>query len=253
MSKFLRKEKILEYINEKKSCQVEELLNKFNISVSTIHRDLNTLEREGRIIKVYGRVSIKEEKVLYKSRINVNVDLKKRIAKKALNFIKNGDCIFLDNSTTAYYLAEALCQSSFKNILVISNSAFMTDLFLTNKDIDFVLTGGMLNKEFNCFIGPQTIRTLESFNGNKFFLSTAYISVEGGISDIYHIDLIDVKIKMFQKSREAFLLADSTKFGKTGLSKWFELKDLDYIITDSKILESEVKAFKKNDVDITIV
>ena len=211
------------------------------------------LEREGRIDKVYGKVSLKDEKVLYKSRININVDLKKNLAQKTLSFIENGDCIFLDNSTTVYYLAEAICQSSFKNILVISNSAFLSDLFLNVEDIDFVSTGGMLNKELNCFIGPQTIKAIDAFNGNKFFLSSSYISVKGGISDIYHIDLIDVKRKMLQNSKESFLIIDSTKFGKIGVSKYFELDDMDHIITDRKILESDAKELKQSKVDLIIV
>ena len=211
------------------------------------------LEREGRIDKVYGKVSLKDEKVLYKSRININVDLKKNLAQKTISFIKNGDCIFLDNSTTVYYLAEAICQSSFKNILIISNSAFLSDLFLNVEGIDLVSTGGMLNKELNCFIGPQTIKAIDAFNGNKFFLSSSYISVKGGISDIYHIDLIDVKRKMLQNSKESFLIIDSTKFGKIGVSKYFELDDMDHIITDRKILESDAKELKQSKVDLIIV
>ncbi len=181
------------------------------------------------------------------------MDLKKNLAQKTLSFIENGDCIFLDNSTTVYYLAEAICQSSFKNILVISNSAFLSDLFLNVEDIDFVSTGGMLNKELNCFIGPQTIKAIDAFNGNKFFLSSSYISVKGGISDIYHIDLIDVKRKMLQNSKESFLIIDSTKFGKIGVSKYFELDDMDHIITDRKILESDAKELKQSKVDLIIV
>jgi DeoR family transcriptional regulator, fructose operon transcriptional repressor len=252
MNKYHRKEKILDYISGKNSSSIDELMQHFSVSVSTIHRDLNMLEREGRIEKVYGRAMLKEEKVLYRSRIDINVELKKKIAKKALQYIENGDCIFLDNSTTSFYLAEALCNSAFNNILVISNSAFLSDLFLKNENIDLVVTGGMLNKELNCFIGPQTIKTIDDFNGNKFFLSSSYVSIKGGISDIYQIDIIEVKLKMLQKSKESFLLIDSTKFGKTGSSKYFELSEMDHIITDSKILESEVQTFKRNGFQLII-
>ncbi|MGZ5548546.1 MAG: hypothetical protein ACXWFZ_11410 [Nitrososphaeraceae archaeon] len=73
------------------------------------------------------------------------------------------------------------------------------------------------------------------FNGNKFFLSASCISIKGGISDIYHIDVIDVKNKMLQKSETTYLLVDSTKFIKISTIKWYELKDMDYIITDNNI------------------
>ena len=253
MSKYLRKEEILEYIKDKKVCTADELEGKFNISISTVHRDLNILEREGSISKFYGKVTVNEEKSLFKSRININIDLKRRIAQKAMEFIENGDCIFLDNSTTVYYLAEALCKSSFKNILVISNNAFISNLFLNNENIDLVSTGGKLNKELNCFAGPQAIKSIDNFNGNNFFLSTSCISIEGGISDIFYPDAIDVKTKMLQKSKESYLLVDSTKFGKISASKWFELKDVNHIITDSNILNEQLREFKNAGVDLIIL
>ena len=252
MSKYHRKEKVFEYITDKSSCSIDELLKHFDVSLSTIHRDLDTLEREGRIDKTYGRASLNDEKILYQSRININVELKKKLAEKALEFIENGDTIFLDNSTTCYYLAEALCKSSFRDMLVISNSAFISDLFLKNENINLIIAGGMFNKKLNCFIGHHTINTIDAFNGIKFFLSSSYISVNGGISDIYHIALLDVKIQMFHKSKKSFLLIDSTKFEKIGPSKSFELDEIDCIITDRKIPENIFQEFKRHGIELII-
>ncbi len=252
MSKYLRKEEVLSYIDERKVCSIDELQEKFDVSVSTIHRDLNILEREGRINKFYGKVTIKEEKDLYRSRIQVNVDLKRRIARKALEFINNGDCIFLDNSTTTYYLAEALCESAFRDILVVSNSALVIDLFLKNKNIDFVSTGGKLNKDFDSFIGPHALRAIENFNGNVYFFSTSCISIEGGISDVFSPDEISVKTKMFMNAKKSILLVDSTKFGKASTLKWFEMKDIHHIITDGKFPSDTVREFRESGIDIVV-
>lgn len=245
MGKYLRKEEVLDYIKEKRVCLIDELQEKFVVSLSTIHRDLNILEREGRINKFYGQVTIKEEKDLFRSRINVNVDLKRRIAKKAIEFVENGDCLFLDNSTTIYYFAEALCESSFQNIIVVSNSALILDLFLKNKNIDFVSTGGKLNKDFDSFVGPQALRAIEDFNGNKCFFSTLSISIEGGVSDVFSPDEISIKTKMFKRANRSFLLVDSTKVGKVSTIKWFDLKDIEYIITDIKIPDDQLRSFRE--------
>jgi DeoR/GlpR family transcriptional regulator of sugar metabolism len=244
MKKYFRKEEVLGYIQNKGVCSVDELQNRFAVSVSTIHRDLNILEREGRINKFYGRVTIKDESELYRSRIKVNVELKRRISWKALDFVENGDCIFIDNSTTAYYLAEALCESSFQDIIVVSNSALVIDLFLKNKNIGFVSTGGKLNKDFDSFVGPQSIRTINDFNGNKYFFSTLSISAEGGVSDVYSPDEIAVKTRMYRNAQESYLLVDSTKFGRVSTVKWFELRDIRNIITDSKISEESLQQYR---------
>lgn len=252
MSKYIRKEEILNYIEEKNVCSIEELLKVFKISMSTLHRDLNSLEREGRIDKFYGKVAITEKKSLFESRININVDLKIKIAERAIQTINNGDCIFLDNSTTAYYLAREICNSSFMNLLVVSNNGFISDLFLNNNNIDLLITGGILNKKLNCYIGPQSIRSINDFNANIFFLSTSCISVKGEISDIFSPDVIDVKRRMFKNSDTSYLLVDSTKFGKISTAKWFNLKEVDYIITDSKIPQREIDDFKNIGIDLII-
>ncbi len=245
MSRYARKEQVLEYIKVKKVCPIEELLDKFSVSISTIHRDLNALEREGRINKFYGKVTIKEESELYNSRIKINVNLKRRIARRALEFVRNGDCIFLDNSTTAYYLAEALCASSIQDLIVVSNSALVIELFLKNKNIDFVSTGGKLNKDFNSFVGPQALTSIDDFNGTLFFFSTLSISMDGGISDVFSPDEISVKDKMFKNAKRSILLVDSTKFGKSSTVKWFDLNDIELIITDSNMNPQQITEFQK--------
>jgi DeoR/GlpR family transcriptional regulator of sugar metabolism len=244
MKKHFRKEEVLDYIKDRGVCSVDELQTRFAVSISTIHRDLNILEREGRIDKYYGKVTIKDESVLYRSRIRVNVELKRRVAQKALDYIENGDCLFLDNSTTTYYLAEALCESSFQDILVVSNSALVIDLFLKTKSIGFVSTGGKLNKDFDSFVGPQALRTINEFNGDKYFFSTSSISFEGGVSDVYSPDEIAVKNRMYRNARESYMLIDSTKFGQVSTVKWFELKDVRNIVTDNNAPNDTLQEFR---------
>ena len=229
---------------------MDDIKNNFDVSVSTVHRDLSMLEHEGRINKYYGQVSVSEKKELFKSRININVDLKRRMASKAVTFIRNGDCVFLDNSTTAYYLAEALCATTLKDILVVSNNGFISDLFLSNKNIDLVLTGGKLNKKTNSLVGPQAVKTIQDFNANNFFFSTSCISLKGGISDIYLPDVIDIKTKMLQHAKNKILLVDSTKFEKISTAKWFEIDIVDFIITDNKLPTEQVEEYRNAGIKI---
>ena len=167
-------------------------------------------------------------------RLRTNVKLKKKIAIKALEFIENKNCLFLDNSnsTTCYYFTKALSNSKFQDILIVANSFLIPGLFLENKNIQVVSTGGFLEKEYNCFVGPCAVAAINEFNGNKFFLSTAAISIEGELSDIYRHDSDEIKRKMFRKSKEHICLVDSSKFNHIGQSKIFSISEMDKIITD---------------------
>ncbi|MBC7333523.1 MAG: DeoR/GlpR transcriptional regulator [Actinobacteria bacterium] len=231
-----RKEEIINLLKEKKECKVDDLCRRFGVSLSTIHRDLNELEREGRIQKIHGGVLlnvIEDIETRNTIRLRTNVELKKRIANKALKFVENGDCLFLDNSTTCYYFAKALSESKFQDLLVITNSYLIPGLFLKNQNIQVVSTGGQLLKEFNCFVGPCAIAAIDRFNGDKFFLSTAAISIEGELSDTFRPESDEVKREMYRRSREHICLVDSTKFGRIGQSRVFSLSEIDKIITDS--------------------
>lgn len=235
MLQIIRKEKIVSMLQEKKEYSIDKLCKYFNVSLATIHRDLNDLEREGRVKKVHGGVllnTIDDIETRNTIRLQTNVVLKKKIAAKALEHIENGDCLFLDNSTTCYYFAKALSESSFRNIVIVTNSYLIPGLFLKNENVMVVSTGGLLLKELNCFIGSSAISTINEFNGNKFLFSTAMISIKGELSDIYHPDSDDIKRKMFKRSKEHICLVDSSKFSHIGQSKVFSISEIDKIITD---------------------
>lgn len=243
-----RKEKIISLLQENKEYEIDKLCKHFNVSLSTVHRDLNELEREGRVRKVHGGVLLNvAEKVEPRNiiRLRTNVKLKKKIAAKALEFVENGDCLFLDNSTTCYYFAKALSESKFMDIVIVTNSCLVPGLFLENKNIQVVSTGGFLEKEYNCFVGQCSIATINEFNGNKFFFSTAVISLKGELSDDYRPNLNEVKREMFKRSQERICLVDSTKFNRIGQSKVFSLSEIDKIITDNNCDRDTRERFSK--------
>lgn len=186
-----RKEKIIKLLVENKEFKISDLCKHFNISLATIHRDLNELEREGRVKKVHGRVYINEKKDFLTEneiRLKINLKLKEKIAKKALDFVNNKECLFIDNSSTCYYFAKELAESKFRDIVIVTNSYKIPELFITNNNIKVVSTGGILLKDFDCFSGWHAVNTINEFNGNKFFFSTAGISIEGELSDVLRPD-----------------------------------------------------------------
>jgi DeoR/GlpR family transcriptional regulator of sugar metabolism len=252
MNRYQRKEDIYQYIKQSKICTIDELKNKYEVSLSTLHRDLNELLQEGRINKSYGQVAIKVEQDYFNLRKNVNVELKKIIAQKALEFVRDGDCIFLDNSTTVYYLAELLAQSLIRDVIVVSNSGFISDVFLNAKNITFVSTGGLLNRDLNCYVGNHTLNVISDFNADTFFLSCSAVSIANGLSDIFMPDEQVIKRRMHEKSKKTILLVDSTKIGKSSVTKWFDLSEINYIITDNRVSEELLMQFSDQKYELLI-
>lgn len=244
-----RKKEIMKLIEKEKVLRIDKLRKQFNISLATIHRDLNELEREGRVNKVHGGVLLNEvEDIEVRNiiRLKTNIKLKKKIAIKALEFVENGECFFIDNSTTCYYFAEALSKSEFRDLVIVTNSYLIPGLFLRNKNIQIVSTGGVLLRELNCFVGPHAINTINNFNGNKFFFSTAAISIKGELSDIHRPSSDEIKREMYKKSKGHICLVDSTKFNHIGHSKIFSISEVDKIITDNNCSIEIREEFNRN-------
>jgi DeoR family transcriptional regulator, fructose operon transcriptional repressor len=253
MLKVNRKELIVSLLEKKKESKVYELCDMLNVSVPTIHRDLDELEREGRIKKVFGGVILNTpEDIETKNiiRLNTNVELKKRIAGKAQEYVTEGECIFLDNSSTCYYFAKAIAEKNFKNLVIVTNSYSIPGLFIKNDNVKVVCTGGLFIKDMKCFAGPCSIAAINEFNGNKYFFSVASISLNGDLSDLYDIDLVSVKREMFKRSEKKICLVDSSKFNKIGQSKIFGLNEIDMIITDNKLDEEKKREFESSGLNI---
>ena len=110
----LRREKIGKYIQEKGAVTVKELSALFpDVSLMTIHRDLEKLEQEGVISRTRGGAvstvqggSITEAKL--EARMHTNMKAKREMAAKALTLIEQGSAVFLDAGTSSMALAQAL-------------------------------------------------------------------------------------------------------------------------------------------------
>ncbi|MHB8277335.1 MAG: DeoR/GlpR family DNA-binding transcription regulator [Candidatus Humimicrobiaceae bacterium] len=248
MFQVTRKEEIIKILSKSRESKISDLCNTFNVSLATIHRDLNELAREGRIKKVHGGVLLnvyEEAENPFSSRIKINAELKKKVARKALEFVKNDDCLFMDNSTTCYYFAKELSESNFMNLIIITNSNPIPDLFLGKNNIQVISTGGLLNKEFNCFVGSTAIKAINEFNANKFFLSSAAISMDGEFADVFVPESDDVKRNMHRRSKESICILDSSKFNKIAPRANFKINEIDKIITDNGCSKIILEKFRK--------
>jgi len=140
-----RREVILELLDTYEVLRIEELIKRFNVSEVTIYRDINKLENEGLVLKTaegivkYNRVRGED---YLNQRLKNNYDKKVSIAKEALKFIKNGDSLFIDSSSTCYLLAREIKYSAIHNITIITNQTRIIIDFNYSNDYNVILTGG---------------------------------------------------------------------------------------------------------------
>jgi len=250
-----RRKKILGLLKDRKDLTPEFLSEQLNISIPTIYRDLDVLEKENNIRKVYGGIRLKENNHAehnYFKRFDKNKKLKKAIAEEAVKLISDGETIVLDESSTVHYLAEEISKLDIQ-LTIITNSVLILSEFMNREKIKLISTGGVLNQEICGFVGPITQNAICQFRADKYFFSSAGISSEVGVLDAYIPESISVKESFVKISDEVICLVDSSKFNISGTVNYINFDTLKKIITDESIDKETVNELRKKGVEVIVV
>jgi DeoR/GlpR family transcriptional regulator of sugar metabolism len=247
-----RRDKILELLKEDGSAKVVDLSRLFKVTEVTIRQDLEKLESEGLIIKEHGGAYLKnvEDQVRSFSLVHQdNLDKKERIAQKCLEFIESGDTIILDSGSTTTEIAKKL--KGLKNLTVITNALNIALMLGTESGIEVIMTGGEFKPPTLSLTGQKAADFFKGLNVQKLFLATAGLSLKSGLTYPSISDLV-VKKAMIDAAEVTYLVADSTKIGKSALASLGALSLIDYIITDTGIEEKHKQVFKDNEIELII-
>ncbi len=230
---------ILDHLKEVKYCSMEDLQKKFKVSSATIHRDIAALAARGALSKMHGGVAYPETAAgdrkktfsTFQDRIEWNQNRKQMIAQMAMQEVQEGDILFLDSSTTTYFLARLLENSLFSNLTIVTNSVLIMQEF-HKFPAHYVLIGlgGGYDIQLNAFLGQATLRELEYLNISKAFISAFGVTEENVTTNHeHHADLL---IKVLQIAGQRFLLADRSKFDREGLFKIAKPRFFSKILTE---------------------
>jgi len=249
----MRRASLLKLLQAKRFHSIAELKRSTGATHATLHRDLSSLERAGLIRKTYGGVEVlsAEDSIRnYEKRIKSHSALKAAIADAALRYVSRGDHIFLDASSTCYFLGKALFKRNIEGVTIVTNSLhLLTEYRRSDTEVGLVSTGGTIDKELNAFLGDFTTGFISRISVAKTFISAAGCTIEHGISSASDVVLGAIKAAM-AAGRERYCLIDSSKFGREYVFKFAELRAFHALISDSKLPNRVVSAFAKSGVSL---
>ncbi|MEZ0541037.1 DeoR/GlpR family DNA-binding transcription regulator [Fibrella arboris] len=247
-----RRDKILELLKEDGSAKVINLARIFKVTEVTIRQDLEKLEKDGLVTKEHGGAYLKDvgDQVRTFSLGNQeNIDKKELIAAKCLEFIESGDSIILDSGSTTTEIAKKL--RGFKDLTVITNALNIAMMLGAEPGIELIMTGGEFKPPTLSLTGQKAADFFRGINVQKLFLATAGISLKSGLTYPSLSDLV-VKKAMIDAADTTYLVADSTKIGKSAFASLGALSLIDYIITDAGIEEKHKQVFHDNEIELII-
>ncbi|MBN1925826.1 MAG: DeoR/GlpR transcriptional regulator [Prolixibacteraceae bacterium] len=247
-----RREKILELIREDGQAKVMDLSRIFKVTEVTIRQDLERLEKDGFIVREHGGAFLKDIDMNVRSmslQNQENMPLKMTIAKKAVEFINDGDTIILDSGSTTTEVARLM--NSYKNLTVITNALNIALILGAYSGINVILTGGEFKAPTLSLTGQKAADFFQNLHVDKLFLATAGIALKSGLT-YPGISDICVKRAMIESADITYLVADSTKIGKSSFASLGALSLIDYLITDSEIEKEYIELFSENEIKLII-
>ena len=228
-----RRQTILDLLARQGRVTVSELQRRFGISAMTVRRDLEVLERAGHVLRTHGGALLRtfaQHEDSFTCRLQRSVQEKERLAERALAHIAPGESLFLDSSTTAYYLARRILEEQIR-LTIITNSIPIMQLVseLVTPTIELIGLGGTLRHATRSFVGCTAAWAVNHLYADKTFFSVKGITADGDLTDPDPQEA-EVKRMMIQRSREAILLIDESKLGQYGLHVVTSVKSLSRIL-----------------------
>lgn len=230
----LRREHIGKFIQEKGAVTVKEISALFpDVSLMTIHRDLEKPEEEGVILRTRGgamspTAGSSPTEVKLEARMQTNRKAKREMARKALKLIDPGSAVFLDAGTSSMALAQALPDMDV-NIFTTGPNIAMELGRLTIPTIH--MCGGTLNRFNQAVSGQSTLKMLEQINIATAFLGVSGYTDQGGFTCGKEDEML-VKRLMMEKAGKKVILMDSSKCGKILPYTFGNIENADCIVSD---------------------
>lgn len=244
-----RQKEIVQMLKKTSSLKVADLSENFDVSESTIRRDLQEMQQKGMLTRTHGgAVGILPTSFepSFREKESEKHDEKVKIGAIAASMVEDGDSIILDSGTTCLEIARHIMQ---QKVTVITNSIDIASELSVKKNIELIVTGGSLRINTRAMVGQITEQILSKFRVDKAFIGANGVSIEEGITTPNYIEA-QTKRAMINVANKVILVTDSTKFNKVCFSVICPLRVVSAIITSSDTDENIVKEYEDSGVEI---
>lgn len=246
-----RRREIVELAHTTGLASVEELSQRFEVTASTIRRDLARLTSEGKIARTYGGAMALSGRVgesSFRQRNQEAAEAKRAMARLAVGMVDDGDTVLLDAGSSVAALAVELRDRV--TVSVATSSLVVVEELADANDIHVECLGGTLRHQSQGFVGPLAEAALERMTADKVFLGADGVAP----SAICEADQRQTRLKemMCARAHQIVVLADATKLGHAPFHAWALLPEGWTLVTDESATEEQLRPFREAGVDVRI-
>jgi DeoR/GlpR family transcriptional regulator of sugar metabolism len=253
-----RRELILRTLRADGPSEVRSLADKLGVSQATIRRDLEQLDADGKLTRVYGGAMTLDpsdiNRVVYYEDIDdpfapvaaERAEDKDAVARAAAAMVQDGETVLLDIGTTAHRVARQLRGRS---LTVITSSLAVFEELQDEETVQLVLLGGVLRRDYRSLVGYLTEDNLRQVHADRLFLGTSGVRPSGQVMDTTVVE-VPVKRAMIAASDHVVLVADVGKFPGTGMARVCGPQELNTVVTNEPADEKTAAALREAGVEV---
>ncbi len=234
-----RKIYIMTQLNAKGVINLKEIAKQLNTSEATVRRDFEKLEREGKLKRVLGGATLTDEthylqdsaELTMKQKItsHINMDKKDEVSRYASQYVRDGDCIFIDGGTTLVPLISYLAN---KKIKIVTYSHLILDK-VKNPTAEIFIVGGIYLPYYSMSVGAIAQEVLKQFHFDHAFIGCSGVNLEEQIAYTTEMESLMMKKIAMENSTNSYLLIDSTKMEIKGFYKFKNLNSFNAVICNN--------------------
>jgi len=227
---------IISQLNKKGIINLKDVAKELNISEATVRRDFEKLENEGRLKRVTGGATLAEKEdghsnnaeLTMRSKKMLNYDGKLRVARRASEYVQDGECIFVDGGTSTAALAEFLEK---RRIRIVTHSELFVRA-MNNPVAEIILIGGTYLTHYGMSVGNLTQQSLQQFYFDRVFIGCACVDIEEGIAYTNELDTLAIKNVAKNSGDHVYLMLDSGKINRKSFCKLDALSNFEKVFCD---------------------
>ncbi|RBW41533.1 DeoR/GlpR transcriptional regulator [Psychromonas sp. B3M02] len=244
-----RQRKILFMLKSQQVVSIVELADLLDVSHMTVRRDIEKLEKQGRVNSVSGGVQLTE--VLH-SELSRDMKImqfshqKEQIGKLAVDLISPNSTVYLDAGTTSLEVAHQL--SNRGDLVIITNDFSIATLLMAHSSHEIYHTGGKADRDNQSTVGPKVADFLLDMNIDIAFISTSSWSLRGLSTP--NENKITVKRAIAKVSKKVCLISDSSKYGKIATFHALDIEKIDLVLTDANLSDNATSDLQDKGVEV---
>ena len=227
----IRQAEILDLVRAEGRVAVEDLAQRFDVTLQTIRRDLSDLADAGLLDRVHGGAILRTgvANIGYEARRRMNESAKSAIARACAAAIPDNCSLILNLGTTTEAVARELL--GHRNITVITNNMNVANTLVANPGCEIVVAGGTLRRSDGGLVGELTTQFLAQFKVDFAVIGVSALDRDG---DLLDFDLAEVRVSktIIRQARKVFLVCDHSKLDRSAPARLASLSEITCLFTD---------------------